>query len=129
MSQFSTVWVLSDVLSPLPELMGGASSLGQSINVFTFNDEQSIAAFKLGATAVFQLEGKPDDRIMEDYAQSIVETIKSHSDAGLVLLPNTRRGKLFAARLGHRLAAVVSNDAQSLSTQNDALVAKHMVYG
>ncbi len=48
----------------------------------------------------------------------------------LVLLPNTRRGKLFAARLGHRLAAVVSNDAQSLSTQNnDALVAKHMVYG
>lgn len=78
MSQFSTVWVLSDVLSPLPELMGGASSLGQSINVFTFNDEQSIAAFKLGATAVFQLEGKPDDRIMEDYAQSIVETIKSH---------------------------------------------------
>ena len=46
MSQFSTVWVLSDVLSPLPELMGGASSLGQSINVFTFNDEQSIAAFK-----------------------------------------------------------------------------------
>ncbi|EMH0085434.1 TPA: FAD-binding protein [Proteus mirabilis] len=129
MSQFSTVWVLSDVLSPLPELMGGASSLGQSINVFTFNDEQSIAAFKLGATAVFQLEGKPDDRIMEDYAQSIVETIKSHSDAGLVLLPNTRRGKVFAARLGHRLAAVVSNDAQSLSTQNDALVAKHMVYG
>lgn len=33
MSQFSTVWVLSDVLSPLPELMGGASSLGQSMSL------------------------------------------------------------------------------------------------
>ena len=55
---------------------------------------------------------------MEDYAQSIVETIKSHSDAGFwSYCRNTRRGKLFAARLGHRLAAVVSNDAQSLSTQ------------
>lgn len=129
MSQFSTVWVFSDVLSRLPELMGGASSLGQSINVFTLNDEQSAAAFKLGATAVFQLEGKPDDRIIEDYAQSMVETIKQKGDAGLVLLPNTRRGKLLAARLGHRLEAVVSNDAQSLNADGDALVTKHMVYG
>lgn len=129
MSQFSTVWVFSDALSRLPELMGGASSLGQSINVFTLNDEQSVAAFKLGATEVFQLEGKPDDRIIEDYAQSMVETIKQKGDAGLVLLPNTRRGKLLAARLGHRLEAVVSNDAQSLKADGDALVAKHMVYG
>lgn len=129
MSQFSTVWVLSDALSRLPELMGGASLLGQSINVLTLNDKQSVAAFKLGATAVFQLEGKPDDRIIEDYAQSIVETIKQKGDAGLVLLPNTRRGKLLAARLGHRLEAVVSNDAQSLKTDGGALVAKHMVYG
>lgn len=129
MSQFSTVWVFSDALSRLPELMGGASSLGQSINVFTLNDEQSVAAFKLGATDVFQLEGKPDDRIIEDYAQSMVETIKQKGEAGLVLLPNTRRGKLIAARLGHRLEAVVSNDAQSLNAEGDALVTKHMVYG
>ncbi|EEG86920.1 MULTISPECIES: FAD-binding protein [Proteus] len=129
MSQFSTVWVFSDALSRLPELMGGASSVGQSINVFTLNDEQSALAFKLGATAVFQLEGKPDDRIIEDYAQSMVETIKQKGDAGLVLLPNTRRGKLLAARLGHRLEAVVSNDAQSLKAEGDALVTKHMVYG
>ncbi|UDN35633.1 FAD-binding protein [Proteus sp. NMG38-2] len=129
MSQFSTVWVFSDALSRLPELVGGASSLGQSINVFTLNDEQSVAAFKLGATEVFQLEGKPDDRIIEDYAQSMVEIIKQKGDAGLVLLPNTRRGKLLAARLGHRLAAVVSNDAQSLKVDGDALVTKHMVYG
>ncbi|WP_109400057.1 FAD-binding protein [Proteus sp. TJ1640] len=129
MSQFSTVWVFSDALSRLPELMGGASSVGQSINVFTLNDEQSALAFKLGATAVFQLEGKPDDRIIEDYAQSMVEIIKQNDDAGLVLLPNTRRGKLLAARLGHRLEAVVSNDAQSLKAEGDALVTKHMVYG
>lgn len=129
MSQFSTVWVFSDVLSRLPELMGGACSLGKSINVFTLDNEQSATAFKLGATQVFQLEGKPDDRIIEDYAQSMVETIKQNNEPSLVLLPNTRRGKLLAARLGHRLEAVVSNDAQSLNVEGDALVAKHMVYG
>ncbi|MEQ4924362.1 FAD-binding protein [Proteus hauseri] len=129
MSQFSTVWVLSDTLSRLAELMGGACLLGQSVNVFTLNDEQRVAAFKLGAKQVFQLEGKPENCIIEDYAQSIVETIKQHSDAGLVLLPNTRRGKLLAARLGHRLDAVVSNDAQSVKVEGDALVTKHMVYG
>lgn len=129
MSTFSSVWVFSDTLSRLPELMGGARVLGEKVQVFTLNAQQSDAAFQLGAHAVWQLEGKPDDRIVEDYADTLISTLQGHSDGGLVLLPNSRRGKLLAARLGARLGAAVANDAATLTIDGGALVARHMVYG
>ncbi|MBV2188154.1 MULTISPECIES: FAD-binding protein [Providencia] len=129
MSKLSTVWVFSDMTSRLPELIGGALSLGEQVNVLTLDDVQSSQAFQLGATQVFQLAGKPNDRIIEDYADTIVSTIKQHGDNGLLLLPNTRRGKLLAARLGARLQAAVSNDAAAITIESGKPVIKHMVYG
>lgn len=129
MSKLSTVWVFSDMTSRLPELIGGALTLGEQVNVLTLDDAQSSQAFQLGATHVFQLSGKPDDRIIEDYADTIVTTIKQHGDNGLLLLPNTRRGKLLAARLGARLQAAVSNDAATVTVESGKPVIKHMVYG
>ncbi|EIU7557065.1 MULTISPECIES: FAD-binding protein [Providencia] len=129
MSKLSTVWVFSDMTSRLPELIGGALTLGEQVNVLTLDDAQSSQAFQLGATHVFQLSGKPDDRIIEDYADTIVTTIKQHGDNGLLLLPNTRRGKLLAARLGARLQAAVSNDAATVTVESGRPVIKHMVYG
>lgn len=129
MSKLSTVWVFSDMTSRLPELIGGALTLGEQVNVLALDEAQSSQAFQLGATQVFQLTGKPDDRILEDYADTIVATIKQHGDKGLLLLPNTRRGKLLAARLGAKLQAAVSNDAASISVEADKAVIKHMVYG
>ncbi|MFP9126088.1 hypothetical protein, partial [Enterococcus faecalis] len=67
--------------------------------------------------------------IIEDYADTIVTTIKQHGDNGLLLLPNTRRGKLLAARLGARLQAAVSNDAATVTVESGKPVIKHMVYG
>lgn len=129
MSKFSNVWVFSDTLSRLPELMSGAQALGENVQVFTFNHEQSAAAFQLGANQVWQLQGKPDDRIIEDYADTLVQALKSQSQNGLVLLPNSRRGKLLAARVGARLDAAVVNDASAAEFVDGVLVAKHMVYG
>ncbi|EMA4780810.1 FAD-binding protein [Providencia sp. PROV110] len=129
MSKLSTVWVFSDMTSRLPELIGGALTLGEQVNVLTLDDAQSSQAFQLGATHVFQLSGKPDDRIIEDYADTIVTTIKQHGDNGLLLLPNTRRGKLLAARIGARLQAAVSNDAATVTVESGKPVIKHMVYG
>ncbi|HEC8347046.1 TPA: FAD-binding protein [Providencia rettgeri] len=129
MSKLSTVWVFSDMTSRLPELIGGALTLGEQVNVLTLDDAQSSQAFQLGTTHVFQLSGKPDDRIIEDYADTIVTTIKQHGDNGLLLLPNTRRGKLLAARLGARLQAAVSNDAATVTVESGKPVIKHMVYG
>lgn len=129
MSKLSTVWVLSDMTSRLPELIGGAQTLGEHVNVIALDDAQTTQAFQLGANQVIQLSGKPDDRIIEDYADTVVNVIKQHGDTGLLLLPNTRRGKLLAARLGARLQAAVSNDAATVVIEDNKPVIKHMVYG
>ncbi|MDR2989872.1 MAG: FAD-binding protein [Providencia alcalifaciens] len=129
MSKLSTVWVLSDMASRLPELISGAQTLGEHVNVIALDDAQTTQAFQLGANQVIQLSGKPDDRIIEDYADTVVDVIKQHGDTGLLLLPNTRRGKLLAARLGARLQAAVSNDATTVVIEDNKPVIKHMVYG
>ncbi|ECC7018229.1 nitrogen fixation protein FixB, partial [Salmonella enterica] len=130
MSKFSSVWVFSDTPSRLPELMGGAQHTGEQINVFVLSEADSEAAFHFGADRVWFLRGKPDDRMVEDYAEAMVETLHKHGgEAGMVLLPNTRRGKLLAAKLGYRLAAAVSNDASSVVPQAEGAAVKHMVYG
>ncbi|WP_407732047.1 electron transfer flavoprotein subunit alpha/FixB family protein [Pseudocitrobacter faecalis] len=129
MSKFSSVWVFSDTPSRLPELMSGAQVLGEKIHTFTLSDADSALAFQLGANQVWQLCGKPDDRMMEDYAGVMADTIRQQGANGLVLLPNSRRGKLLAAKLGFRLSAGVSNDASAVVAQEGSVAIKHMVYG
>lgn len=129
MNKFSSVWVFSDTPSRLPELMNGAQALGENVNTFVLSDEDSAAACHLGADHVWLLSGKPEDRMVEDYADAMAETIRQHSEGGAVLLPNTRRGKLLAAKLGFRLSAAVSNDASAVAVQDGKAAVKHMVYG
>lgn len=129
MNTFSHVWVFSDTPSRLPELMSGARALGEQINAFVLSDAEGTTAIQLGAHHVWQLSGKPDDRMVEDFAGVMAQTIRQQSDAGLVLLPNTRRGKLLAAKLGYRLAAAVSNDVSAVAQQDGHATVKHMVYG
>jgi len=118
MNKFSSVWVFSDTPSRLPELMNGAQALGENVNTFVLSDEDSAAACHLGADHVWLLSGKPEDRMVEDYADAMAETIRQHSEGGAVLLPNTRRGKLLAA-----------NDASAVEVQDGKAAVKHMVYG
>lgn len=104
MNKFSSVWVFSDTPSRLPELMSGAQAVGEKVNAFVLNEADSATACHLGADHVWLLSGKPEDRMIEDYAAAMAETIRQHSEGGAVLLPNTRRGKLLAAKLGYRLS-------------------------
>lgn len=129
MNKFSSVWVFSDTPSRLPELMSGAQAVGEKVNAFVLNEADSATACHLGADHVWLLSGKPEDRMIEDYAAAMAETIRQHSEGGAVLLPNTRRGKLLAAKLGYRLSAVVSNDASDVALQDGKAAVKHMVYG
>ncbi|AUV02653.1 electron transfer flavoprotein subunit alpha/FixB family protein [Phytobacter ursingii] len=129
MNTFSHVWVFSDTPSRLPELMSGAQALGEQINTFVQSDAEGTTAIQLGANHIWQLSGKPDDRLVEDFAGVMAQTIRQQSDAGLVLLPNTRRGKLLAAKLGYRLAAAIANDASAVTQQDGRVTVKHMVYG
>lgn len=129
MNKFSSVWVFSDTPSRLPELMSGAQAVGEKVNAFVLNEADSATACHLGADHVWLLSGKPEDRMIEDYAAAMAETIRQHSEGGAVLLPNTRRGKLLAAKLGCRLSAAVSNDASEVALQDGKAAVKHMVYG
>ncbi|EBI1756844.1 electron transfer flavoprotein subunit alpha/FixB family protein [Salmonella enterica] len=129
MNKFSSVWVFSDTPSRLPELMSGAQAVGEKVNAFVLNEADSATACHLGADHVWLLSGKPEDRMIEDYAAAMAETIRQHSEGGAVLLPNTRRGKLLAEKLGYRLSAAVSNDASDVSLQDGKAAVKHMVYG
>lgn len=129
MNKFSSVWVFSDTPSRLPELMSGAQAVGEKVNAFVLNEADSAAACHLGADHVWLLSGKPEDRMIEDYAAAMAETIRQHSEGGAVLLPNTRRGKLLAVKLGFRLSAAVSNDASEVALQDGKAAVKHMVYG
>lgn len=129
MSKFSSVWVFSDTPSRLPELMSGARGLGEEINAFVLDETDAATALSAGAHHVWYLSGKPDDRMMEDYADVMVATLCRQDAGGLVLLSNTRRGKLLAARLGFRLGAAVSNDVISVARQDDKAVLQHRVYG
>ncbi|EMA5761134.1 electron transfer flavoprotein subunit alpha/FixB family protein [Salmonella enterica] len=129
MNKFSSVWVFSDTPSRLPELMSGAQAVGEKVNAFVLNEADSATACHLGADHVWLLSGKPEDRMIEDYAAAMAETIRQHSEGGAVLLPNTRRGKLLAAKLGYRLSAEVSNDASDVALQDGKAAVKHMVYG
>ncbi|EMF0719148.1 electron transfer flavoprotein subunit alpha/FixB family protein [Citrobacter freundii] len=129
MNKFSSVWVFSDTPSRLPELMKGAQVVGDKINAFVLSEADSAAAIQLGADHVWLLSGKPDDRMVEDYAGVMAETIRQQCEEGAVLLPNTRRGKLLAAKLGFRLSAAVSNDASAVTVQDGKATVRHMVYG
>ncbi|EIU0844146.1 electron transfer flavoprotein subunit alpha/FixB family protein [Salmonella enterica] len=129
MNKFSSVWVFSDTPSRLPELMSGAQAVGEKVNAFVLNEADSATACHLGADHVWLLSGKPEDRMIEDYAAAMAETIRQHSEGGAVLLPNTRRGKLLAAKLGYRLSAAASNDASEVALQDGKAAVKHMVYG
>ncbi len=53
MSKLSTVWVFSDMTSRLPELISGALTLGEQVNVFALDEAQSSQAFQHGATKFF----------------------------------------------------------------------------
>ena len=98
MNKFSSVWVFSDTPSRLPELMNGAQALGENVNTFVLSDEDSAAAFHLGADHVWLLSGKPEDRMVEDYADAMAETIRQHSEGGAVLSLRTDSGGVFECR-------------------------------
>ena len=81
MNTFSQVWVFSDTPSRLPELMNGAQALANQINTFVLNDADGAQAIQLGANHVWKLSGKPDERMIEDYAGVMAATIRQHGGA------------------------------------------------
>jgi electron transfer flavoprotein alpha subunit len=81
MNKFSSIWVFSDTPSRLPELMNGAQALGEKVNTFVLSDADSATACHLGADHVWLLSGKPEDRMVEDYADVMARPFVSTARA------------------------------------------------
>ena len=128
MTKFANVWVFSDMGNRYPELIAGASTLGENVSAVIIGTEADAAPlFAQGANAVYAIA--PEDGYMvEDYAPTIAKLV-SESAASALLLGATKRGKVIAAKIGVSLKAAVINELNTLDASGDALVAGHMVYG
>lgn len=107
------------------DLITGAALLGDTVSaVFVGSAAEAGDVFNYGANRLCLLPAK-SDHIFEEYAASIAAAIKA-AGRSVVLLPNDRRGKAMAAKLGAMLSAAVVNDITGVEEDGSL---KHMVYG
>lgn len=130
MSQLENVWIISENASRLPELITGGLQLGKKVSAFILGIQDDVSfAFSYGADTVYHLGEQKVEVIIEDYAQTIAQTIKGSGLPTLILLPATKSSKALAAKLGVLLKAGVINDASDIAVTENGINAKHMVYG
>jgi electron transfer flavoprotein alpha subunit len=128
MSKLSCVFVISDKAIKLPELLAGASGLGEKICVLIAGEQRDVdLAFSHGAHSVYLFPLKKD-LLFEEYADSMAKTIRAAGSAGLVLLPLDRTCRCLAAKLAAKLGIACVNDVESINTEGGMSV-RHMVYG
>lgn len=130
MNKLENVWVFSDATSRLAEVVAAGTALGEKVSVLVLGSATDISqAYALGASTVYHLGDKDDHKIVEDYAQTIAQTIEASGKPTLIILAATKRGKALASKLGVLLHAGVINDATDITIEADGVKAKHMVYG
>ena len=123
----STIFVLSEKASRLPDLISGARKLGEQVAVLCVGgDDDAQAAINLGANHVY-LFAKDNDVLLDDYVYSFAAVVKGAGQA-MVMMPSSKRGKAMAAKLGAMLNAPVVNDTTDIVI-DDALHLSHVVYG
>jgi electron transfer flavoprotein alpha subunit len=125
----NNIWIFSDAADGFKPLAAVAKTLGGKISAFALVNADG-AKTASGADEVFCLGEKAEGRMVEDYAQTMANTVASGATPTLVLLPATRSGKAIAAKLSAALKAGLVNDAVSVAVGGDGKVeAGHRVYG
>lgn len=129
MSKITNVWVFSDVLARLAEVIGGAHELGEKVTALVIGSNEDVAlAFNYGADEVFHLGEANSEKIIESYAKTIASVINAN-EKSLVLMPGTKRCKALASLLGVELNAGVVTEVSVVTVEDDTVKCKHMVYG
>ncbi|NDV18394.1 electron transfer flavoprotein subunit alpha [Pseudodesulfovibrio sp. JC047] len=130
MSKISNIWVFSDAESRLPEVIAGGAELGEKVSAFVIgSQDQATQAFSYGADAVYHLGEMDSARIVEAYADTMAKVIEEGDKPAMILLPGTKRCKALASLLGVKLNAGVVTEASEITSDGNAVQAKHMVYG
>lgn len=130
MSTQKNIWVYSDATNRYPELIAAGLQLGQTVNALVIGSAEDIAqAYAYGAGQVYHLGEKTSEKIIEDYAVTIAQLVAKNERPALILMGATKRGKALAAKLGVLLEAGVVNEATQVEVDDNAVIAKHMLYG
>lgn len=129
MTAINTVWVFAETHQALPELIGGARQLGEDVTALVVGERsEAERAIHLGAERAFWLGETGSERLVEDYVESIAALLREHQP-DLLLLRSSTRGKVVAGRLAALLGTATLADVKEFGSTDDALTARHMLYG
>lgn len=123
MNKLAKVFVIAEHMGAMQELVSGAAQLGESTALVWAGDKGQA----VGADTVYYLGELNNDRILEHYAPSIINLVKTEQP-NLVLVESSRKGRLMAGTLAAALGTSVLADATEIIIDN-GVVTKRMVYG
>lgn len=129
MSKVSNVWIFSDVVTRLADIVGGARELGKKVSALIIGSDEDVAlAYAYGVDEVYHLGTIDSSNIVENYTKTIASVITT-DEKTLVLMPGTKRCKALASLLGVELNAGVVTEVSEIIIDNETIKCKHMVYG
>jgi len=123
MSKLAKVFVIAEHIDAMQELVSGAAQLGESTALIWAGDKSQAG----GADTVHYLGELSNERILEHYAPSIINLIKTEQP-NLVLVESSRKGRLMAGMVAAAVGTSVLADAAQITIDN-GVVSQRMVYG
>ena len=133
MAETDQIWVFSEKLSLLNELIAGGCALasqngGQVVALGLGPRSAAQQALAQGADRVLWLGERPPDRLVDDYAPTLESLLQQRQPAGL-LVGATTRGRAVAGRLAARFGISALTDVLTCSFEAGSLQASHMIFG
>ncbi len=137
LSEFRGVWVFSENLDLMLELLGKGSELADKLSVeltavlMGYNvKDQTSKLIEHGADKIFIVDRPAlKNFYVEPYTSALVQLVQQHKPE-ILLIGSTRRGREVASRLATRLETGCVPDCTELSIDDGGrLIMSRMVYG
>ena len=137
LSEFRGVWVFSENLDLMLELLGKGSELADKLSVeltavlMGYNvKDQASKLIEHGADKIFIVDRPAlKNFYVEPYTSALVQLVQQHKPE-ILLIGSTRRGREVASRLATRLETGCVPDCTELSIDDGGrLIMSRMVYG
>jgi len=123
MSKLAKVLAIAEHTDALKELVSAAAQLGETTALIWAGDKSQAN----GADTLYYLGELSPEKILEHYAPTIINLVKSEQPS-LVLVEASRRGRLLAGMIAAALGTSVLADAAEIYVDG-GVVTKRMVYG
>jgi electron transfer flavoprotein alpha subunit len=129
----NNIWVFSERLGTLAELIAGANELAKQTHgkvsaVVLGSRENAEQAIEMGADNIFWLGELSESQLVEDYVPTLAKLVKD-STPMCIMIGATKRGKAVAGRLAARLGTSVITDIKAFSMESGEFHGTHMIYG